>query len=204
MAGSRLYVLDPDGAIRERCAFVDTQDVRSYRDSEAFFSGLEEMAAPGALLVDARGLTDAEADAIAAFLSSRPCLALVLTSDRAAGRLWLQRGASDYATDTEEVAEVDARVRGLVELRARFLSPGYQRLIQASFLRSFSHDMKTSLNAIFGFAELMLMDEELHDQARIDVGRILRNAQIVLSGLDRLASHASEARSVSEVNEVLG
>ncbi len=203
MAG-RLYLLDPSGTIRERCAFVDTQDSRSYRESAAFFAGLDEMAAPGALLIDARSLTEAEADAIGAFLSSRPCLALVMTSDRNAGRRWLRRGATDYATDSDDVAELDARVRGLVDVRARFLSPNYQRSIQASFLRSFSHDMKTSLNAIFGFAELMLMDEQLHDQARIDVGRILRNAQIVLAGLDRLASQTDETCSQLEVDEVAG
>jgi signal transduction histidine kinase len=122
-----------------------------------------------------------------------PPMVLVAVSDEKEGRSWVENGASDFVVLPGRREELDCRIRALSRWQSILLDPAHQELRHRESLRKLAHSLKNPLNAVFCYAELLLMDEHLTAAVRKDVEHIITNANVLLETLDSEINFNSEA-----------
>ncbi len=109
-----------------------------------------------------------------------PVIYLTARSDAESVVKGFETGAADYVTKPFNASELKARVRTHLELRRSLreiaeknatLREQNVQLVEAARLREdvdsmIRHDLKTPLNAMIGFSQLLLMEESLTDKQR--------------------------------------
>jgi signal transduction histidine kinase len=124
-----------------------------------------------------------------------PVIMVTALDDRDARMRGLSVGAEDFLTKPVDSAELSARVKNLLLLKAAIEDAREARLMaehansaKTLFLRSMSHELRTPLNAISGFTELLelgirgaVTPEQLED-----LGRIKRASRYLLGLIDDL------------------
>jgi signal transduction histidine kinase len=154
-----------------------------------------------------------------------PVIMVTALDDRDARMMGLSAGAEDFLSKPVDRAELSARVRNLLRLRAadaelatalveaqnaRAMAE-HANAAKTMFLRSMSHELRTPLNAISGFAELLQMGirGEVNPAQVNDLARIKRAASYLLRLINDILSVArlEGARPLNlipiEVNPVL-
>jgi signal transduction histidine kinase len=118
--------------------------------------------------------------------SNIPIIMVTALDDHDARMLGLNAGAEDFLSKPLDRAELRARVRNLLRLKAAIAEARDARLMaehanaaKTLFLRAMSHELRTPLNAITGYAELLELG--IHgavnaDQLK-DLGRIRRASE---------------------------
>ncbi|MEM9157794.1 MAG: response regulator [Verrucomicrobiota bacterium] len=155
-------------------------------------------------------------------LRDLPIIAQSSSKDKASILKMFRAGASDFLVKPFSIEEIQARVTVHVNsknlgdsLRSTVTELKRAHKMKDQFLSICSHDLRAPLNGILGFAELMLMDEELSSENKGYLGHIKASSEFLFSiisdllDLGRIESESSalefEALNVVEtINGCLG
>jgi len=143
-------------------------------------------------MIDVTGLRDDEIESLRAACFPDLFLLIVSVERVGAGHEWLAWGAHDFVVLPDREAEITTRISRWLTHGEQLVDPKNQGEAQHAFLRRLAHELKNPLNAISGYAELLLMEETLDSQAKVDVGRILRNAALLQSTIESAVARASD------------
>ncbi len=195
-------LVDPAGRLRSASTLLRSLQVQEYNGIESL---LEKHSQPEELLCV---LLDAEFAAIedARRLLGRdglPPLLLAAVNSSEEGANWLENGAMDFVVLPGRRDELDSRIQALVHWRSTLLEPSHQELCHRKTLRSLAHDLKNPLNAVFCYAELLLMDEHLPPAVRRDTEHIITNANILLETLDSRVNFQQEETEAQSAGDEL-
>jgi signal transduction histidine kinase len=135
-----------------------------------------------------------------------PVIMVTALDDRSARMMGLSVGAEDFLSKPVDRAELLARVRNLlrlkaadaelaaalVEAQAARLMADHANAAKTMFLRSMSHELRTPLNAISGFAELLEMGLRgaVNEAQASDLARIRRASAYLLRLINDILSVA--------------
>jgi CheY-like chemotaxis protein/two-component sensor histidine kinase len=117
-----------------------------------------------------------------------PVIVLSAMAEAGAVLQIFKSGASDYVVKPFAREELLARIK--VHLEARLLNRKLARQVhelkrlnklQNDFLAITSHDLRSPLNGVLGFAELLMMDTNLDDTQRHYLDNIVESGQFLLS-----------------------
>lgn len=184
-------LVDPAGRLRSASSMLRSLQVHEYSGIESL---LERHSRPEEVLCvvldgdfsdveETRGLLDRD---------GLPPLLLVAVSDAEEGAHWLENGAMDFVVLPARRDELDGRIRAMTRWKSTLLDPAHQVLRHRKTLRRLAHDLKNPLNAVFCYAELLLMDEHLAPAVRTDIEHIITNANVLLETLDAKVNFRNE------------
>jgi len=123
-------------------------------------------------------------------LTELPVIVLTADTEREASQRAFEAGASDFVTKPLDGTEVVHRVRNLLEMKSAYTA-------RESFFSSLSHDIRSPLTAIVGFAELL---PDVGADKREDlVDRIVGNARRLRALFDQLVDHAKVRSGTTDV-----
>lgn len=185
-------LIDPAGRLRSASSMLRSLQVHEY---SAFESLLESRSAPEETLciVLDGDFSDVEEAKRLLQRDGLPPLLLVAVSDAKEGAHWLENGAMDFVVLPGRRDELDNRIRAMRRWQSTLLDPSHQELRHRKILGRLAHDLKNPLNAVFCYAELLLMDEHLATTVRTDIEHIITNANVLLETLDSKVNFQHEA-----------
>ena len=184
-------LVDPAGRLRSASTLLRSLQVHEYSG----FQGLiEKHSQPEELLCVVLDADFADVEDAGRLLArdGLPPLLLVAVNSPGEGAHWLENGALDFVVLPGRRDELDSRIQAMVDWKSTLLDPSHQELCHRKTLRSLAHDLKNPLNAVFCYAELLLMDENLPPAVRRDTEHIITNANILLETLDSRVNFQQE------------
>lgn len=107
-----------------------------------------------------------------------PFIFLTARADRVDVRQGMELGADDFLIKPFHAAELLATVRTRLEKREIVVQQSEQRLdeLRGNIMLALPHEMRTPLNIILGFSELIMTDASLLDSERIaDMARLINS-----------------------------
>ncbi len=193
-ATSDLLLLDPTGALRAASDALKSNSFRNHERTETFLTDLARRSSASVCVVDMRTLDDDDRELLRGADCSCLVFGIVVVDSAEAGRDWLARGATDFVVLPERSKELDPRIEAAIAARRRCLAHRHGAAEGQERLRRLAHDLKNPLNAIFGYTELLLMEEGLPEQVRVDMGRVLSNATDLQRKIETLTLHRQTER----------
>ena len=124
------------------------------------------------------GLKDIEKDAYLPVL--------VITAEPGHKLRALQAGAKDFISKPFDLAEVQMRVRNMLEVRLLHLESKKASHLKDEFLATVSHELRTPLNAILGWARMLRAKQLPPDREEKGIAVIERNASALAHLIDDL------------------
>ena len=111
---------------------------------------------------------------------------LVITAEPGHKLRALQAGAKDFISKPFDLAEVQMRVRNMLEVRLLHLELKKANALKDEFLATVSHELRTPLNAIVGWARILESKQSPPDLAGHGIAVIERNARALAHLIDDL------------------
>lgn len=185
-------LIDPAGRLRSASSLLRSLQVHEYSGIQNLLESRRKAAGPLCIVLDG---DRADLEDLKALMDSdglTPML-LVAVKDAEDGRRWIENGAVDFVVLPGRRDELDCRIRAMMRWQSILLDPTHQELRHRQSLRKLAHSLKNPLNAVFCYAELLLMDEHLTAAVRKDVEHIITNANVLLETLDSNINFDHEA-----------
>jgi signal transduction histidine kinase len=98
----------------------------------------------------------------------------------------LQAGAKDFVSKPFDLAEVQTRVRNMLEVRLLHLESKKANHLKDEFLATVSHELRTPLNAVLGWARMLGSMQLPPDRMKHGIATIERNAAALAHIIDDL------------------
>ncbi|MEC7922125.1 MAG: histidine kinase dimerization/phospho-acceptor domain-containing protein [Planctomycetota bacterium] len=184
-------LVDPAGRLRSASSLLRSLQVHEYNAIESL---LERHSQPEEILcvVIDGDFADIEKTGRLIDRDGLPPLLLVAVNNAEEGAHWIENGAMDFVVLPGRRDELDSRIQAMVQWKSTLLDPSHQELCHRKTLRTLAHDLKNPLNAVFCYAELLLMDEGLAPAVRRDIQHIITNANVLLETLDSRVNFQQE------------
>ena len=184
-------LVDPAGRLRSASTLLRSLQVHEYSGIESL---LERHSQPEEILCVVLDGDFADVKEAGRLLGrdGLPPLLLVAVSNVEEGAHWLENGAMDFVVLPGRRDELDSRIQAMTRWKSTLLEPSHQELCHRKTLRLLAHDLKNPLNAVFCYAELLLMDENLTPAVRRDIEHIITNANVLLETLDSKVNFQQE------------
>ena len=184
-------LVDPAGRLRSASTLLRSLQVHEYSGIEGL---LERHSQPEEILCVVLDGDFADVKETGKLLGrdGLPPLLLVAVSNVEEGERWLENGAMDFVVLPGRRDELDSRIQAMTRWKSTLLEPSHQELCHRKTLRMLAHDLKNPLNAVFCYAELLLMDENLPPAVRRDIEHIITNANVLLETLDSKVNFQQE------------
>lgn len=203
MGNPQLLLLDPSGTLRQSAPSLETLGFRECSTTEDLTAALATRESIRVFVIDLTSLVPSDVALLADHSGAGVDLWLAAVASESEGCEWLERYFTDFVVLPGEAARVDAKVKRLAALREDIVSPRFQAASQSGFLGEVVHTMKNPLNSIFGYTELLLMDESLSEESRADLDKIFTCAQALLESCERIAGEAERLLEQSEGEVVI-
>jgi signal transduction histidine kinase len=187
MAKSALLLLDPTGQLRAESEALQSRCFHQHETAEAFLDELAHQKAAAVCVVDVRALDSDDCERLRNADCSCLAFGVVIVDSADIGREWLAAGATDFVVLAERADELDARIDAAITICDRCQAPRHVAAAHQAGVNELVHELKNPLNAISGYTELLLMEDGLSEQAKVDLGRILSNANDLESKIEAVS-----------------
>ncbi|MCS5629146.1 MAG: hypothetical protein NZ935_16320 [Planctomycetes bacterium] len=178
-----LALIDPAGRLRSASSLLRSLQVHEYSSIESLLGSRRQVSSSLCIVLDTDLVRLGDLDSLLE-RDGLPPLTLAAVSDEKEGRRWIENGAADFVVLPGRREELDCRIRAMTRWQSILLDPSHQELRHRESMRSLAHSLKNPLNAVFCYAELILMDEHLTAAVRKDVEHIITNSNVLLETLD--------------------